>query len=93
MGGRIQTGGQIQVSQNHLPPNSDFYSDFAHFILEILGNINFWLVFRKKSLKIKISGGMSSRNSELGGCVPPIPLVVMPIYNDLLLGLTLLIDM
>ena len=27
--------GRIQVSRNHLPPNSDFSSDFAHFILEI----------------------------------------------------------
>ena len=35
---------------------------------------------------------MSSQNSELGGCIPPMPLVVMPIYNDLLLGLTLFID-
>ena len=27
--------GRIQVSRNHLPPSSDFSSDFAHFILEI----------------------------------------------------------
>ena len=25
--------GRIQVSQNYLPPNSDFSSNFAHFIL------------------------------------------------------------
>ena len=27
-------GERIQVSQNQLPPNSDFSSDFAHFILK-----------------------------------------------------------
>ena len=31
-------GGRIQVSQNHLPPNSHFSSDFAHPILGILEN-------------------------------------------------------
>ena len=39
-GGRIATGvGRIQLSQNHLPQNSDFYSDFTHFILEISENL------------------------------------------------------
>ena len=27
--------GRTQVNRNHLPPNSDFSSDFAHFSLEI----------------------------------------------------------
>ena len=31
-------GGRIQASQNHVPPNSDLCSVFAHFILEILEN-------------------------------------------------------
>ena len=38
LGGRILTGGRIQVSQNHLLPNSDFSLDFAHLIWEILEN-------------------------------------------------------
>ena len=35
-GGLIPTGGRIQVSQDHLPLNSKFSSDFTHFILGIL---------------------------------------------------------
>ena len=38
-GGPIPTGGQIQVSQNPLPLNSDFSSDFGHLILEILKSL------------------------------------------------------
>ena len=34
-------GGRNQVSQNHLPLNSDFSSDFAYFVLEILENLSF----------------------------------------------------
>ena len=36
----------IQVSQNHLPLNSDFSPDLAHLILEILKNLKFWHTFR-----------------------------------------------
>ena len=32
-------GERIQVNQNHLPPNSDFSSDFGHFILGTLENL------------------------------------------------------
>ena len=35
-------GGRVQFSQNHLPPNSDFSSDIAHFILEILEILKKW---------------------------------------------------
>ena len=31
----------IQVSQNHLTPNSDFSPDFAHIIFEILKTLKF----------------------------------------------------
>ena len=40
-GFRLGGGGRIQVSQNHLPPNSDFSPDFAHFVSQILENLNF----------------------------------------------------
>ena len=36
----------IQVSQNHLPPKSDFFPDFAHIILETVENLKFWYIFR-----------------------------------------------
>ena len=36
---KFRLGGRVQVSQNHLPPNSNFSSDFAHFISEILENL------------------------------------------------------
>ena len=39
IGDRFWLVGQIQVSQNHVPQNSNFFSDFAHFILEILENL------------------------------------------------------
>ena len=36
---KFRLRGRIQKSQNHLPSNSDFSSDFAHFNLEILRNL------------------------------------------------------
>ena len=47
LGGRILTGGQSQVGGNHLTPNSDFSSDFPHFILEILKNHKIWAYIKK----------------------------------------------
>ena len=44
LGGRILTGGRIKVSRNHLPPNSDFSSDFAHLYF---GNVEKSKSFRK----------------------------------------------
>ena len=58
--------GQIQASQSHLSPNSDFSSDFAHFILEILKNLKISVYIQNFSLKIVISGGTFPRNSEPG---------------------------
>ena len=37
--------GWIQVSQNHLHPNSDFSSEFENFVLEILKNLKKWFIF------------------------------------------------
>ena len=73
-------GGQIQVSQNHLPLNSDFSSDFAHFDLEILTNpkilvsdfwvSDFWFFLFLSDFFLfffLISGGqISHQNFELG---------------------------
>ena len=74
LGGWMLTGGggrgQIQASQSHLSPNSDFSSDFAHFILEILKNLKISVYIQNFSLKIVISGGTFPRNSEPGGRVP-----------------------
>ena len=53
--------GQIQASQSHLSPNSDFSSDFAHFILEILKNL-------KISVYIQI---FSLKNRDFWGDIPP----------------------
>ena len=66
LGGRILTGGWMQVSQNYLPPNSDFSLDLAHFILKILENPKVYQIFRKFSLKTAISGGILPRNFEAG---------------------------
>ena len=75
LGGRIQTEGRrIQVIQNHLPPNSDLSSDFAHFSLEALKNLFFWYIFREISFKNRDFWGDIPRNSELGGdTYPPSP--------------------
>ena len=80
-------GGRIQVSQNHLPPNSNFSSDFTHFILEILENPKNGKNSKKKSLKPLFIGGHPSRNLELGGhdtasppVVPPMGITLLDIY-------------
>ena len=43
-------GGRTLVRQIHLPPNSEFSSDFGHFILKILKNIKFLVSSLKKNL-------------------------------------------
>ena len=53
--------GRILVSQSHLPPNSDFSSDFAHFHSEIPENPNFSVNIQKIFLK----------NRDLWGDIPP----------------------
>ena len=35
----VWLGGQIQVRQTHLPPNSNFSSNFGHFISKVLENL------------------------------------------------------
>ena len=71
---KFRLGGRIQVSQNHLPPNSDFSSDFAHFISEIPENPNFSVNIQKIFLKNRdFWRGASPRNSEPGGHVPHPP--------------------
>ena len=66
-------GGRILVRQTHLPPNSDFSSDFGHFVSKILKNIKKLLVHLKDSVKIVISGGMSPFYFLTGGTRPPSP--------------------
>ena len=80
----MPTGGQIQVSQSHLPPNSDFSSDFAHFISEIPENPNFSVNIQKVFFKNRYFwGGHPSRNYEPGEHVPPIPPVATPMVRHL----------
>ena len=74
---KFRLGGRIQVSQNHLLPNSDFSSGFGHFILDILENLTILTKIQKIFFKIAISGdipGISNRE----GCVPHTP-VTTPI--------------
>ena len=54
-------GEQIQMNQSHLPPNSDFSSDFGHFILETLENMKILTNTQKFSLK----------NRDFWGDIPP----------------------
>ena len=63
-------GEQIQVSQNHLPPNSDFSSEFDHSIWELLENLKVLANIQGKTLKIAISGGTSPRISNRGSPPP-----------------------
>ena len=67
-------GGRIQVSQNRLPRNSDFFSDIAHFILKILENPK--KIAKKKSenfLKKRDFWGTSLPEFRNGGTRPPHP--------------------
>ena len=41
-GDEFRRGRRIQVSQNHVPPNSYFSSNFGHLVLEILENSESW---------------------------------------------------
>ena len=68
-GGQIPTGGggQIRVNQGHLPPNSDFSSDFGHFIQEISKNRKILINIHKFSLKIAISEGIIPPEYRTGG--------------------------
>ena len=47
----FRLGGRIHVSENHLPPNSDFSSDFAHFVLKILKNLEILVSVQEFFLK------------------------------------------
>ena len=67
-------GGQIQVSQNYLPPNSYFSSDFAQFILEILKNLKILVYIQKFFSKNRYFWGTSPRILNRGRHTrPPIP--------------------
>ena len=74
----VSTGGQIQVIQNHLPPNANFSSDFALFILKILEDLNLLKNIQKIFFKIRNFGGCSNRGTRpqvatamvLSSCVP-----------------------
>ena len=72
LGGRIPTGGggRIQVNENHLPPNSDFSSDFGHIILEISENLKILTNKLKIFTKNRDFWGISPRNFEPGGTRP-----------------------
>ena len=64
-------GGQIQVGQNHLPPNSYFSLNFMHFILEILKNLK---IFRYSKKSLKNHSGFRGDQGD----VSPFPPVAMP---------------
>ena len=67
-------GGRIQVVQNHVPPNSDFSSDFALFILEILKNIKIWAYIQKCFFKNRDFWGDIPTEFWTGGDTsPPSP--------------------
>ena len=55
-------GGRILVRQTHLPPNSDFPSDFGHFILKILKNL--------EKLVSSLNKKKICKNSDFWGDVP-----------------------
>ena len=55
------TGGGGLVRETHLPPNSDFSSDFGHFILKIVKKNYSFGKFLKENLE----------KSGFGGDVPP----------------------
>ena len=60
------------MSQNHLPPNSDFSSEYAHFTLEIWENLKIFAKIQKFSLKVAISG-VRPQKFRNGGTRPPSP--------------------
>ena len=61
------------MSQNHLPPNSDFSSDFVHFILEILENMTILAKIQKISINMAISGGDIDPEFRTAGTRPRHP--------------------
>ena len=76
-GGQIPTGGggQIRVNQNHLPPNSNFSSDFGHFILKILEDLKIFTNMNKSFFKNRNFWGDTPTEFRTGGGhVPGIPL-------------------
>ena len=79
-------GGRIQVIQNHLPPNSDFSWDFAHFISEIPENPNFSVNIQKIFLKNRDFWGDIPPEFWTGGTCPPIPPVATPMMNIVPVG-------
>ena len=62
-------GGRIQVSQNHLPPNSDFSSDFGNFSLEIFETLKVLTNLQNFFLKSRYFGGHPPE-FRTGGRVP-----------------------
>ena len=80
--GWIPTGGRIQVSQNHLPPNSKFSSDFGHFILKMLKDLKILAnLYQEFFLKNTISGGYPPQFQTGGTSCAPIPPVTTPILR------------
>ena len=75
LGGWILTGGgHSQVGGNHLTPNSDFYLDFPHFILEILKNLKILAYIQKFFFKNgEFRGDIPPGILNRGGHVPTIP--------------------
>ena len=66
-------GRRIQVSRNHPPPNSDFFSGFAHFILEILENLKVSANIPKIFCKKRDFWGNIPQNFETGDTSPASP--------------------
>ena len=71
-GGTDPEWGTDSGESKPLTPNSDFSSDFSHFILEILENPKVLANIPKLLFKNVISGG-TSPEFRTGGHVPPHP--------------------
>ena len=61
------------MNQNDLPPNSNFSSDFGHFILEILENLKVFTNIQKISLKNRDFWGDIPPEFRTGGTCPRHP--------------------
>ena len=70
---RLGGGGTDSVESNHLLPNSDFSSDLAHFILEILENLNTLVNIHKILFKKSRFLGGRLPDFSSGGTRRPLP--------------------
>ena len=74
LGGWIPTGGRIQVSINHLTPNSKFFSDFGHFIMKMLNDLKILAnLYQEFFVKKRDFWGISPTISNWGDVHPYPP--------------------